>query len=284
MPRFIDRTNQRNGRLIFRRFVGKNKFKQSLWEAKCDCGNIVVVQAKTQSCGCLMHEMASKANQHPKSEATKKKLSDAKKIKDTEHTCPGCQIDFIGTKQQKFCNRKCRRKFLYDAGLEGIGHRGKARKHGGKIETVVFWNVYDRDGGVCQECKKICPRELRGNRSAALAPTLGHIIPTSKGGDHAYSNVQLECLSCNSGKNNKLPEGVVAPKINPDPRTREQKISEETRKAMQRPEVRANIIAGNKKRVQTKSKKVRSKEMKSWYNNPDNKAAWLAARWPNKVS
>ena len=54
--------NTKIGRLTPIRYVGNNKFNRALWECKCDCGNITIVDSNcltkrtTLSCGCLNHE------------------------------------------------------------------------------------------------------------------------------------------------------------------------------------------------------------------------------------
>jgi hypothetical protein len=266
MPKAIDRTGQRRGRLVYLRLIGTNKFKQRLWEARCDCSRVVVVQAThTRSCGCLLRERASAANKHPKSEETKRKVSETKRIKGTRHICPVCNKEFLGTKIQRFCSVKpCQRKY-FDT------RNGKSRAlaatalTGAAYEPISFWKVYERDGGICQVCLKEPPKELRGSTSDMRAPTLGHVIPLSQGGGHTYANVQLECLGCNLSKGNKLPEGVVPEHTNPDPRTKEKKISEETKKAMARPEVRARFLAGIAKRVLPKQGPEQADALKQWW-------------------
>lgn len=59
--RFKNRQGTRNGRLVFIRVVGVNIHKHQIWEAVCDCGNIVETSSahKTKSCGCLQREKAS---------------------------------------------------------------------------------------------------------------------------------------------------------------------------------------------------------------------------------
>jgi hypothetical protein len=59
-----DLSGQRFGRLVAVRDVGSNG-KRRLWECRCDCGNISVVDASnlvdhTRSCGCLKSEIAAK--------------------------------------------------------------------------------------------------------------------------------------------------------------------------------------------------------------------------------
>lgn len=60
--RFKDRTGQRNGRLVFTRYLGPDEHKRGIWEAVCDCGAITSTATpnSTRSCGCLQREIASK--------------------------------------------------------------------------------------------------------------------------------------------------------------------------------------------------------------------------------
>ena len=58
MPAFKDLTDQRHGRLVFKRVIKRNP---TLWECLCDCGNTAKVLAKdsskTKSCGCILKEI-----------------------------------------------------------------------------------------------------------------------------------------------------------------------------------------------------------------------------------
>ena len=71
MPRFLDRTNIRYGRLLVVKYAGKDKRNKHLWLCKCDCGNEPVVvgdnlsSRKSKSCGCLKREfLARNGNQY----------------------------------------------------------------------------------------------------------------------------------------------------------------------------------------------------------------------------
>lgn len=59
--RFVDRTGQRSGRLVFAKHLGVDRHKHQRWEAVCDCGAIVVTAqpSKTRSCGCLQRERSA---------------------------------------------------------------------------------------------------------------------------------------------------------------------------------------------------------------------------------
>lgn len=60
--KYKDITGLKYGRLTVIKNKGKNKYNRSLWECKCDCGNICIADSNVlkreqkQSCGCLNHE------------------------------------------------------------------------------------------------------------------------------------------------------------------------------------------------------------------------------------
>lgn len=63
---FKDLTGLKFGRLSVIEFDHKNKRNESYWKCECDCGNISVtrsnglISGRTQSCGCIQRETASK--------------------------------------------------------------------------------------------------------------------------------------------------------------------------------------------------------------------------------
>jgi 5-methylcytosine-specific restriction endonuclease McrA len=57
--------------------------------------------------------------------------------------------------------------------------------------------IYDRDGWRCVAC----------GTSENL--TLDHVVPRSRGGSDADSNLQTMCRSCNQDKADKMPEELA---------------------------------------------------------------------------
>lgn len=61
MANYKDITNKRFGRLVAIKRIGK-QHRSSLWECRCDCGNIINVSIQklnkgdTRSCGCLKQD------------------------------------------------------------------------------------------------------------------------------------------------------------------------------------------------------------------------------------
>ena len=66
MPKLIDRTGQRFGRLLVLNEAGRNSLKKVLWQCICDCGNTTVrtsgglVTGNSISCGCYLKERITK--------------------------------------------------------------------------------------------------------------------------------------------------------------------------------------------------------------------------------
>jgi len=60
MPKLVDRTGQRFGKLVAIEQAGRNALKKVLWKCRCDCGNEVnvvsgsLVTGNTESCGCVI--------------------------------------------------------------------------------------------------------------------------------------------------------------------------------------------------------------------------------------
>ena len=69
MPKKLDLTNQRFGRLVAIKEGPRNSAGRTTWICKCDCGNEKIIAttqltcANTQSCGCLQKERTRQANQ-----------------------------------------------------------------------------------------------------------------------------------------------------------------------------------------------------------------------------
>ena len=66
MPKFINQTGKRFGRLVVQQHLGRNKNLKQIWQCVCDCGNKAVVTTQelnkgdTSSCGCYLKERITK--------------------------------------------------------------------------------------------------------------------------------------------------------------------------------------------------------------------------------
>ncbi len=69
---------------------------------------------------------------------------------------------------------------------------------------ITLEAVYERDSGVCYLCGEKCDWYDRDNRiTGPNYPTIDHVVPTSNGGMHEWSNVRLAHYKCNARKRNK---------------------------------------------------------------------------------
>lgn len=84
-----------------------------------------------------------------------------------------------------------------------VVHARRATREGRKHERVERSVVFERDGFTCCLCGD--PLDMDGKKGEPLSPTIDHIVPLSRGGDHLYSNVQAAHFRCNVAKGNRLP-------------------------------------------------------------------------------
>ncbi|MEU0952801.1 HNH endonuclease signature motif containing protein [Streptomyces niveus] len=70
------------------------------------------------------------------------------------------------------------------------------------VEDVDSQTVYERDNWTCGICGEPVDRLLKWPHEQY--PSLDHITPISKGGEHSYANTQLAHLVCNMRKGARL--------------------------------------------------------------------------------
>lgn len=116
------------------------------------------------------------------------------------------------------CGTECKRRYLADWAKNKLAadpahrernlaatHARRADKLGLGNKTILLSYLVERDGGQCR-----IPNCLLANRKVGKVgskgpnkPSVDHIIPLSKGGEHALHNVQLAHARCNYSKNNR---------------------------------------------------------------------------------
>ena len=123
--------------------------------------------------------------------------------------CECCGSLFFPTSgcNKKYCSAECADK-----------HHNSTKKDRRmrKLSTVMvdkditLKDLFKRDGGVCAICGKRCRWEDKEERADGTIvtykdyPSVDHIVPLSKGGKHAWDNIQLACRSCNSRKGDRF--------------------------------------------------------------------------------
>jgi hypothetical protein len=110
-------------------------------------------------------------------------------------TCETCR-------DKRFREQSRRYKRLY-----GRNHRSRARHHGVQYQPVPVKQVYERDNYTCQICSRKClPKAMISKQTGKIhpmSPTIDHIVPMCRGGDHVEANLQTACFRCNSIKGSK---------------------------------------------------------------------------------
>lgn len=78
----------------------------------------------------------------------------------------------------------------------------KALKLGATTEDFTRLEVFERDGWTCGLCGEPVDRELKW--PDPMSPSLDHVIPLIKGGDHSRANTQCSHLTCNVRKHDRI--------------------------------------------------------------------------------
>lgn len=128
--------------------------------------------------------------------------------------CEACGAEYRSVNQsQRWCSQSCAGPNKPGSGPRGRSpeslerqrlywqakcRRRRAAKRGGASEPYTLPEIAERDGFRCQLCGGSVSMETKV--PDALAPTIDHIIPVSRGGDDTKANVQLAHFRCNSVK------------------------------------------------------------------------------------
>jgi len=158
--KLLNLTGQRFGRLIVLKFAGRNKFSQTRWLCKCDCGmeNIVssvnLRNGNTKSCGCLRNETAS--------QTCKKRLeSNHPRWKGFTYDSNGYVLIHLGRKKYirehiLVMEQHLGRKLLKD---ENIHHKNGIRDDN-HLENLELWTHAHPCGQRVSDMIKFCEEYL----------------------------------------------------------------------------------------------------------------------------
>ena len=122
----------------------------------------------------------------------------------TAKECKWCGKTFHGTKWQKYCSINCQDR------AKNSSHARAIKKAKIIDNTITLDKLYRRDKGICWICGEACDYEdnrvnergffIAGN----MYPSIDHVYPLSKGGNHTWGNVKLAHRYCNSLKRDKV--------------------------------------------------------------------------------
>ena len=144
------------------------------------------------------------------------KICMARQKRDTErrareeekkHSCPVCGEL---TTRKVYCSKECARK----AGNAQQEARRRAKVKDVLIDKdITLKRLYERDHGICYLCGEKCDWEDKEERDGTIIcgdryPSVEHVIPLSKGGEHSWENVRLAHRICNTRKRDRIPSTI----------------------------------------------------------------------------
>lgn len=126
-----------------------------------------------------------------------KQAEEIRKRIESEKVCIVCGSVFVSkSPQQICCSEQCSKR------RENQRKDKRIYKNGAPDLSITLTKLYMRDQGVCQICGRRIDFDCDSNSD--YYPSIDHIIPISKGGEHQWGNVQLACRVCNTLKGAKL--------------------------------------------------------------------------------
>lgn len=130
----------------------------------------------------------------------RKRAEEERKKAEKLHPCPVCGTP---TTRGKYCSQRCANRVV---------NAKKEAKRRAKIERVLvdkdisLYKLYKRDHGICYLCGGRCDwndKEVREDGTTVVGynyPSIDHVIPLAKGGEHSWANVKLAHVICNIHK------------------------------------------------------------------------------------
>ena len=213
-------------------YVGGFKNVDSYITIKCkECGyvferSMIAIRHKERRTTCPECQKARKeqriAEQKRQVEERKKEREEQRRLKQIEiekkrqqqiqmKKCKCCGNIFFTEKSNRiYCSDKCSRR----AGEKKKDHARRIRIKEQMVDSdITIERLFDRDNGKCALCGGVCnwndyTRKNNFFVAGNFYPSIDHIIPLSKGGEHSWENVQLAHRVCNSKKSNKIPHYV----------------------------------------------------------------------------
>jgi 5-methylcytosine-specific restriction endonuclease McrA len=117
--------------------------------------------------------------------------------------CKECGTSYIGGRGC-YCSEECKRKHINRK-------RDKRLDRANRIDkSISLKKLYKRDKGICWICGGKCDYKdyVKDENGyfivGANYPSIDHVYPLSKGGNHEWSNVKLAHHYCNTLKNDKV--------------------------------------------------------------------------------
>lgn len=112
--------------------------------------------------------------------------------------CDACGATFpANKKRRRYCSRGCFEAFRHKANWIHVVTR-RARQRDALVEEFDRIEIFERDGWLCGICGTAVDTEVV--RPDPRSPSIDHIIPIARRGEHSRANVQTAHLGCNVRK------------------------------------------------------------------------------------
>lgn len=130
--------------------------------------------------------------------------------------CSQCDREFVrqgkkasGKRVTTYCSVRCAKKgsnqYRSVNGMKRKRRENEVRERrliAATVERIRPRVVFKRDNWLCHVCGERCDPE--SVFPSPMYPTVDHVIPLARGGEHSYANVKCCCFSCNSRKRDLL--------------------------------------------------------------------------------
>ena len=184
-------------RWIIRRYGSEENYKK--WLAEQDVLRQRLKQKREQE-----REQERKARKEAYGNQLEARRIAREARKEANHrigTCVVCGNSFdTYNPAQKTCSKECGKRLKHAHKHKRIPKKQLVDK------DITLEALYKRDSGVCYLCGKLCDwNDKDGNVVGSNYPSIDHMIPISRGGLHAWTNVKLAHFECNWKKSDDLP-------------------------------------------------------------------------------
>lgn len=124
-----------------------------------------------------------------------------------------CLVCGAITTRKKYCSDECLNKA--NNSIKEAKRRAKV-KNALIDKDITLKRLYERDHGICYLCGGRCDWEDKEERDGTIIcgnryPSVEHVIPLSKGGEHSWENVRLAHRICNARKRDRIPSTISSP-------------------------------------------------------------------------
>lgn len=165
------------------------------------CPQCLVSFVPTSRRGRIPTYCSQRCQERAKSLARVERDRNARAAARAELRCASCGESLATRRATRYCSKRCA-----DRDSDRF-HRRRLVERGARTgEVVSFAEIAKRDLWTCYLCRQPIDPAVPG--PSAHAASLDHVIPLSKGGAHAPSNLRLAHLGCNRRKGTRMLQEV----------------------------------------------------------------------------